>query len=300
MFIVDANCLLNLLRHGAEYRRLPSSYRAFLLASRVRVRTCWHERHRYIPINPTFAAMELSTRDGQVDAARFHRYFSDFLARLYGINDVDPRWVDDCFALARNLVASFMPSLIAIVQEASRLMPPAEADERCMEVAAMELCDWLETQAESLAVVGGIPLYVAIYAIAGSPEARRILKVSKRDEPSAAQNVAWDFLYAVFRDLSYLHYQNQDDIFCTADDALAELLLAKIPVGPRYDPAMSSHTVAFESFGSLTPFPLRRLNEATRLSKCLDKRVYALLERVRLAPDVVAVGYPNAGQVHRA
>ncbi|MGH8507037.1 MAG: hypothetical protein ACRETM_13925 [Stenotrophobium sp.] len=298
MFIPDANLVLCLLQKGSDFTALPEAYRSYLLATRVRVRRYWHEREEWIPVNPTYAAMELGSQDVRPDRVQFDRYFTQFLSHLYQINNVDPRWIDDCFTNAQGLISSFLPSLIRIFSKALELMP-AESGTTDVQVerAVMAMCDWLEAEVDHLAVIGGLPLYVIIYAFAGSPEARRILKphrARKLGAPAVARNIAWDFIYYVHREFSYLYRQYNDDIFCTADIALADLLAAKIHHGPRYERPLLEQLDSIDSFGEFLSFHLSRLN-GTRLSKRLEERVVLLLARASVSRDTVAIGFTKSG-----
>lgn len=297
MFIPDANVVLSLLRHGSNYAALPDAYRSYLITTRTRVRRYWHEREKWIPVNPTYAAMELSSQDLLPDREKFDSYFAQFLSSVYQIDDVDPRWVGDCFYYAQKLSGSFLPSFKSTFAKALELMPAGggRADDVQVEGAVNAMCDWLEAQADDLAVIGGLPLYVIIYAFAGSPQARRLLKVERsqsRGIDGTARNVAWDFMYCVHREFSYLRHQYDDDIFCTADEALAELLGSKINRGPRYPRGIAERLDGFESFGDLSTFPLRRLDAPTRLTKRLEERVLTLLARASMSPGAIPVGFP--------
>lgn len=297
MFIPDANLVLSLLQHGSNYAALPDAYRSYLITTRSRVRRHWHDRVKWIPVNPTYAAMELSSQDLMPDRAKFDSYFAQFLSSVYQIDNVDPRWIGDCFYYAQRLSGSFLPSFKSIFAKALELMPAggSRANDTQVEDAVNAMCDWLEARADDLAVIGGLPLYVTIYAFAGSPQARRLLKVERsqsRGIDSTARNVAWDFMYCLHREFSYLRHQYDDDIFCTGDEALAELLSSKINRGPRYSRGVAERLDSFESFGDLSTFPLRRLDGQTRLTKRLEERVLTLLVRASMSKGTIPVGFP--------
>lgn len=296
MFTPDANLVLGLLQHGSNYAALPDAYRSYLITTRSRVRRHWHDRVKWIPVNPTYAAMELSSQDLLPDREKFDSYFVQFLSNVYQIDNVDPRWIGDCFYYAQKLSESFLPSFKSIFAKALELIPAGggRANDAQVEGAVNAMCDWLEARADDLAVIGGLPLYVTIYAFAGSPQARRLLKVERsqsRGIDSTARNVAWDFMYFLHREFSYLRHQ-YDDIFCTADEALAELLSSKINRGPRYPRGIAEKLDSFESFGDLSTFPLRRLDGQTRLTKRIEGRVLSMLARAGMSQDAIPVGFP--------
>ncbi len=251
-----------------------------------------------------YAAMELSSQDLIPDRGKFDSYFAQFLSSVYQIDNVDPRWIGDCFYYAQKLIRSFLPSFKSIFTKALELMPAGggRASDAQVEDAVDAMCDWLEAEADDLATIGGLPLYVVIYAFAGSPQARRLLKVEQaqsRGIESTARNVAWDFMYCLHREFSYLRHQYNDDIFCTADAALAELLGSKINRGQRYARGIAESLDSFESFGDFSTFPLRRLDGQSRLTKRLEGRMLALFAQVSVSKDMVPVGLASLQQSGR-
>lgn len=281
MFIPDANLVLSLQSKRHSYRELPQSYRDYLAATQRLTHKYWHQREQWIPVNPTFAALELSKQDRVRNEAAFTTYFADFLNDVYGINDVDPRWIASCFDATLPLLDSFFISLESTVTKLLQLMPTASLNNQELELRVNELCDWLEGNADTLQVTGGELLYLGVYAFAGSPQARRLLKTDQattKGIDAIARNVAWDHMYLIHREVSYRHQKYDDDIICTSDDALADLIAARTNLGPRYAPSDAGNLTHYEAYGEFTPFSLPRLEGDTRFLKNLTRRLNRFFE----------------------
>ncbi len=296
MFIPDANVVLTLLRHANTPAALPKPYRDLLLTTRFRVRRYWHEREREILVNPTIASLELSKQDRARDYEKFLSYQRDFYRRIYLIDNVDPSWIEGCYDSAIRLMDSTFRGMEQTVSAALQRMPAETADESTVLKAVDEFCGWLEQNVDSLATVGGPSLFVPVLAMAGSGEARRILKVTRisRDGiEDIARNVAWDFMYFAHREISYFARRYDNDIFCTADDALATLLLMKTNLGPRFAPASFDVMTDVPAFGDFRPFPCARLDANPQLSHAIEHRVSAMWHKVGQFPDTLRVGFDH-------
>lgn len=281
MFIPDANLVLGLRSHHHNHRQLPPSYRDYLAATQRSTQKYWHRRQQWIPVNPTFAALELSKQDRARNEAAFSSYFADFLNDVYGINNVDPRWITSCFDTTLPLLDSFFTSLESTVIKLLQLMPSTSPNNQELESLVNALCDWLENNADTLQVTGGELLYLGVYAFAGSPQARRLLKTDQattKGIDTVARNVAWDHMYLIHREFSYRYQKYDDDIICTADDALADLIAARINRGPRYAPGNAGYLTHYQSYGEFTPFSLPRLRGDTRFLRSLTQRLNRFFE----------------------
>ena len=294
MFIPDANLVLSLRSHHHNYRHLPPSYRDYLAATRTLTQKYWHQREQWIPINPSLAALELSKQDMVRSEAAFAVYFGDFLSDVYGIHNVDPRWITGCFDATIPLLDSFFVSLENTVIKLLQLMPTTSLNNQELASVVNALCDWLEDNADTLQVAGGELLCLGIYAFAGSPQARRLLKTEQANTKgieAIARNVAWDQMYLIHRQMSYLYRKYDDDIICTADDALADLLAARIHRGPRYAPIDAANLTQYDAYGQFTPFSLPRLEGDTRFLKKLIQRLNRFFSTATRTFDVVPTDF---------
>jgi hypothetical protein len=276
MFIPDANLVLSLRSQHCNGRELPPSYRDYLAATRKLTQKYWHQREQWIPVNPTFAALELSKQDRVRNEATFISCFSGFLSDIYRINNVDPRWIVSCFEATVPLLDSFFVSLENTVTKLLQLMPTSSPNNQELETLVNALCDWLEDNADALQVTGGELLYLGVYAFAGSPQARRLLKTDQATTKGIdviARNVAWDHMYLIHRELSYRYQKYDDDIICTADDALADLIAARTNRGLRHAPSDAENLIHYQAYGEFTPFLLPRLEGDTRFLRKLMQRL---------------------------
>ena len=281
MFIPDANLVLSLQSRQRNGRDLPQSYRDYLAATRILTQKYWHQREQWIPVNPSFAALELSKQDHVRNEITFASYFGSFLSDVYGVNNVDPRWITSCFKATMPLLDTFFISLEKTVTKLLQLMPRTSPNNQELEAVVNAFCDWLELNAETLQVAGGELLYLGIYAFAGSPQARRLLKTEQSHTKGmevVARNVAWDQMYLIYRQLSYLYKKYDDDIICTADVALADLLAVRINRGPRYGSGDVANLTQYTAYGEFTPFPFSRLEGDTRFLRKLMLRLNHFFE----------------------
>jgi hypothetical protein len=254
----------------------------------------WHQREKWIPINPSFAALELSKQDVVRSEAAFTVYFGDFLSDVYGVNNVDPRWITGCFDATIPLLDSFFVSLENTVTKLLQLMPTTSTNNKELGLVVNAFCDWLEDNADTLAVAGGELLYLGVYAFAGSPQARRLLKTEQANTKgieAVARNVAWDHMYLIQRQFSYLYRQYEDNIICTADDALADLLAARTNHGPRYAPNDAVNLTQYDAYGQFTPFSLPRLEGDTRFLRNLMQRLNRFFETAARKFDVAPADF---------
>ena len=284
MFVPDSNLLLNLLRTKGSLTKLPPAYQEYLRVVRRHVGQQWHERKSFIPVNPTYAAFELSRSGTAANKPKFDEFFYGYLRDMHGIWDVDPRWGDACFDELQRHVANVLPSFAAVFEKTFALLPAADSPS---DLEIEEACDalfaWVVANVDELAVIGGPAMYVATYALAGSPDARHLMKVKEARKGRAAEvsrNVAWDFVYLQHQELSYLYRKYDETILCTADAPLAALVASKIHRGPRYAPTSLLHAAAVEVDGELTPFKFRRLDPGTKLGDRLLGKYLAMLGQV--------------------
>lgn len=88
------------------------------------------------------------------------------------------------------------------------------------------LLEWLISERSNLAVIGGHLTQLAVYAIAGSPEAHRLLKltrVPKEGGKVVQRNVAWDLMHWINLDFHYLDTKYPSTITCTSDQSASRV-----------------------------------------------------------------------------
>ncbi|MGL5004468.1 MAG: hypothetical protein ACRDAM_16125, partial [Casimicrobium sp.] len=139
-------------------------------------------------------------------------------------------------------------------------------------------------------------LFVPILAFCGAPQARTILKVDQlQNKPVAqvARNVAWDFRYFAYREISYARNKYSNDVICTADHALAELLLMKMHHGPRLAPELHDKLTDIPSFGEFFAFHCPRIQGSPKLATAIESRVTEMWRICNRHPELVRVGFNN-------
>jgi hypothetical protein len=296
MYVPDANLVLTLLKTKGQAKTLPAEYQNYLAITRRHVGLQWQERKRYIPVDASLASLELSqSGDRVINRSKFDRYFYDHIQIVHGLFNVNPSWVDRFFEPMSQLVSAQLPSLAAIFEKALDLIPPGDtASDTTVEAACDELFGWLLTKRDDLSVLGGPAMYVAVYAIAGSPDARRIMKVHdarKSGSNEVAWNVAWDFIYLHHMDGLYLSDKYEQNVFCTGDGALATLMASRVHKGPRYTPEALASLDSLEVGGDLESFKFKKL-ENTKLSKRIaEKYAKIMTEIAETTVDIVTVGF---------
>jgi hypothetical protein len=274
MFVVDSNLVLNLLSNHDKLNKIPQAYFEFLLASRQRAHTGWKIRERFIPVDPVLAIMELTKQNSTADFPAYHAYFDDFFRKIYSLGDYDPAWVKHTYEPALRLVQTTQPSIQETVVKVFSLIPASgKHSNKTILDACSEFLQWVLEEQGRLVLIGGPLLHAAIYAIAGSPIAQKLLKVERArraDQNQVASNVAWDFMYWIHLDMNY-HFKRYDNtIVCTADNALMDLLIQRQNMGPRLSSSASYMLAEIPSTGKIIPIPLARV-DTTSLGDELTK-----------------------------
>lgn len=267
MFVVDSNLVLRLVSKHEDFDQLPRSYRNFLLTTRQRAHIGWKVREKFIPVDPTLAIMELTKQNSKPDFPTYLAFFDDFFRRIYFLDGYDPLWVQSTYEPSFELIKSAVPSIQETVLKVFSLIPPSGKHSNQFVLDACDnFLEWVMNEQDRLVLIGGPLLQAAIYAIAGSPQAQKLLKIerSRRTDPCAvASNVAWDFMYWVYLDMNY-HFKRYDNtIVCTADSALIDLLTQRRNTGPRLDRKASYTHTEVPSTGTITATPLARVDDTT-------------------------------------
>ncbi|TAG69322.1 MAG: hypothetical protein EAZ24_14540, partial [Burkholderiales bacterium] len=203
-------------------------------------------------------------------------------------------WKKSCYDAAYKLVEHQFDSTARTVKAAFDFMPEKVTNNQIVIDATDKFCSWIEASwSSSLSVLGGPALFLPIQAFAGSAEARRILKVEKlhRAAPmEVANNVAWDFMYFAHREISYLSDQYRNDVFCTADESLADLLKMKLHTGPRFSTEVLKAGFDLPTSGHFYPLPSGRIDDSGKLAKALEERITRMWTLCSTDPNAVSHG----------
>lgn len=288
MFVFDANTALTFIRHVDQRTTLDASHSRLLRVTRQRVRHHWTERSRFLPVDPVLALMELTRQDSAPDFTAYLPKFEHFFGAVFGVDNYDRNWVRMTYEPAARLLTSVHQSVRQTVQRILTATPTWGTLERS---AILEQIDdylaWLVTERDKLAMVGGPLFQLAVYAIAGSPEAHRFLKlarVAKEGPDAVSRNVAWDLMHWVNLEFHYHYAKYPSTVVCTADRALADFLLVRKNIGPRLGRAALLNAQTVNSYGNLTLPKLSRLDD-THLGEEVAKRLLAFWRQLSQDPE---------------
>jgi hypothetical protein len=298
MFVLDANLILNLMNKNLEYDDFPNSYKDFLRISRNKAYKSWSMRGKWIPIDPVLAIMELTKQDKKQDFKIYEAYFNDFFEKIYRINNFDPRWIYSTYEVALKAVSNTHPSIKKTIEKLYKFIAKNDKPTQEEIIAGCDkFIEWIWSERDDLVLIGGFLFYVAIYAIAGSPEARQVIKLNKIKKEGAsevANNVAWDFLYWLNLDTRYFINKYDNTIICTGDKALATLLGSKEHTGSRFSTKEIDKSEYVEAKGNIKPYKFKRL-ENTKLEKTLYYKFMNLyLNLDRVIHDSVKFGFDKS------
>lgn len=276
MFVLDSNVILALTNSQKRGEPPPLPYRNLLLATRQRAHVDWRVRKRFIPIDPVFAVMELTKQNSRADYAIYRSYFDDFFRKIYQIDDYDPAWVAATYDAAIGTVNSFHCAVSETIAKIRTLVPihGKQSNQRILD-ACDQYLTWILEKRNSLAVIGGPLLQLAVYAIAGDPHARRFLKLghgANESDEFVAANVAWDMMYWIHLETNYHFKRYEGTVICTSDHALVQLLCHRKNMGPRLDPSEIQGVTDFSSMGIFTLPSIARIDD-TKLGPEISKRL---------------------------
>lgn len=290
MFVLDANTMLNLVRHVDQGSRLDEAHMRLLREMRQRVRRQWTERFRFLPVDPVLALMELTRQDIAPDYTAYLARFEHFFAGVYGVDNYDRGWVQFTYEPVLQLTSFVHQSISQTLQQVLVAVPTEGGLDRPTILQRIDdFLAWTMRERDNLAMIGGPLLQLAVYAIAGSPEAHRFLKlarVPKEGLEAVARNVAWDLMHWVNLEFHYHRAKYPSTVVCTSDQALADLLLTRRNRGPRIGRDAMLYTNAINSYGDLALPKLSRLDQsslgddiAQRLGRVNTSEAHQLRER---------------------
>ncbi|OMG51650.1 hypothetical protein BJN45_17165 [Azonexus hydrophilus] len=288
MFVFDANTVLAFIRHADQATRLDDAHFRLLRETRRRVHLQWTQRSRRLPIEPVLALMELTRQDCEADFGAYLAKFEYFFRSVYGVENLDPTWIRLTYEPVSRLLSSVHHSLLLTLQQIHVTTPGSGSLQHNVMLERIDdFLDWIISERQNLAVIGGPLLYLAVYAIAGSPEAHRFLKLSrviKEGSDAIARNVAWDMMHWVNLDFHYHYAKYPSTVVCTSDQALADFLLIRKNLGPRVGREGMLNARVVRSYGELNLPKLSRLDD-TALSDKITQRLLTFWQRLREDPN---------------
>ncbi len=288
MFVFDANTVLAFIRHADQATRLDDAHFRLLRETRRRVHLQWVQRSRFLPIEPVLALMELTRQDCEPNFGAYLAKFEHFFRSVYGVANLDPTWIRLTYEPASQLLSSVHQSLLLTLQKIHAVTPTSGSLQHIVMLKRIDdFLDWVAAERQNLSVIGGPLLYLAVYAIAGSPEAQRFLKLSrvaKEGSIAIARNVAWDMMHWVNLEFHYHYAKYPSTVVCTSDQALADFLLIRKNLGPRAgrDGMLNARVVS--SYGDLNLPKLSRLDD-TALSDKITQRLLTFWQRLVEDPN---------------
>ena len=288
MFVFDANTVLAFIRHADQATRLDDAHFRLLRETRRRVHIQWTQRSRRLPIEPVFALMELTRQDCETDFEAYLAKFEHFFRSVYGVVNLDPTWIRQTYESASQLLSSVHQSLLLTLQQIHAAMPTSGSLQHSVVLERIDgFLNWVIAERQNLAVMGGPLLHLAVYAIAGSPEAHRFLKLSrvaKEGSEAVARNVAWDMMHWVNLNFHYHYAKYPSTVVCTSDQALADFLLVRKNLGPRIGRERMLNARVVNSYGDLNLPKLSRL-DGTTLSDKIAQRLLVFWRRLGEYPN---------------
>lgn len=288
MFVLDANTVFAFIRHADQATRLDDAHFRLLRETRRRVHLQWTQRSRRLPIEPVLALMELTRQDCEADFGAYLAKFEYFFRSVYGVTNLDPTWIRLTYEPVSRLLSSVHQSLLLTLQQIHATTPTSGLLQHNVMLERIDdFLDWVIAERQNLAVIGGPLLYLAVYAIAGSPEAHRFLKLSrvvKEGSDAIARNVAWDMMHWVNLDFHYHYAKYPSTVVCTSDQALADFLLIRKNLGPRTGREGMLNARVVSSYGDLNLPKLSRLDD-TALSDKITQRLLTFWQRLGEDPN---------------
>jgi hypothetical protein len=232
--------------------------------------------------------MELTRQDYKADFGAYLAKFEHFFYSVYGVANLDPIWIRLTYEPASRLLSSIHQSLRLTLQQIHAAMPTSGSLQHSAVLERIDgFLNWVIAERQNLSVIGGPFLYLAVYAIAGSPEAHRFLKLSrvaKEGSDVTARNVAWDMMHWVNLDLHYHYAKYPSTVVCTSDQALADFLLIRKNLGPRIGREGMLNTRVVNSYGDLKLPKLSRLDDTT-LGDKITQRLLTFWQRLGEYPN---------------
>ena len=298
MYIPDSNLVLSILQSASTGTELSGKRKHYLSASKQAVNLLWHQNKKWIPVNPVLAIMELTKQNEAPNYQSYLAFYREFFEGIYNILDVAPEWVLSSYIAALNAHVNTHPSITKTVEQIYSFCPPNEKPSDSEAIYGCEnFFNWIWKERKDIAIIGGPLMYIAVYAICGSPQARAFIKYAKRSTETA-KNVAWDILYWVMLELDYHLGKYENTVVCTSDRALCELLSSRINNGPRGGISASATSEYVESYGKFEPVKLKSL-ENTKLENKIGEKLAELLAALE-AVETESIKFGSLGGRRRA
>lgn len=226
-FIFDSNITLLAQRSQQASSQQNAQLNALLRAARHRVNRYWRQRRSHIPVNVAYAIFELTNQFQKPNKPLYCSRVMQVYSDVFGVTDVDPRWVADWYGDLAGFIQGTMSSTGKIVAAAISLLPrPSDFSLEKGEVAFRGFVDWCEKNLHTLDAFPGIFSAIVLSAAMGNQDAGAFLKlreVEKGGVEKISRNVAWDLVFVQSANLHSIFESNAETVFCTADKRLAYL-----------------------------------------------------------------------------
>lgn len=290
MYIPDSNLVLALIRSNHKKQELSGKHEHFLSTTKQAVMRSWHQSQQWIPINPVLAIMELTKQNVTPNFKAYIKLYKEFFEEIYKIENVALEWVALTYLAVLQAHISTHPSICRTVEAIYSFCPP---EDKPTDSTAIQSCrrffNWIWRERKHLTLIGGPLMYLAVYALCGSPQARTFIKYSRRSAETA-KNVAWDLLYWVMLEIDYHQGKYENSVICTSDYELAEMLSSRTNKGPRGQISISTENSSIESYVCFVPVKLKRL-ENTKL----EKEILQILIQLLMALELVEESFVKFG-----
>jgi hypothetical protein len=141
------------------------------------------------------SAFEISKQHQKQKYKKFLSKFDQVFKHVFPNRTYSTDWLQKKYGSGMNVILSHLNPIRDTIKEIYGLVPEKRISNQETLDRCKTLISWNWSKKDLLPIIGGPILYQGIYAISGSPEAHRVLKVSRKKNfpEETATNVAWDF-----------------------------------------------------------------------------------------------------------
>lgn len=256
-----------------------------------------NQRHSFsknggYPVDLALASAENSKQDIKPKYIKFAREFEKTFKIIFPGSEYQSEWLQKKHWNTLKIIRSCKDSTEKTISKIYELVEEKTPKSNQILENCDELISWLWRNKENLSHITGHLIYLGVYAIAGSPEAKMILKSSSKSAHGSARNVAWDFMYWICMEIDYLFDDMESIAICTYDKGLCTLLGQRRNLGPRYIPSEFGQFEYLLSHGELNGFQLARLEDTKLAGQIRDKLAFFWKSLDAFSTDTLKVGFP--------
>lgn len=286
-FLLDANVCIKI--KSKEYsQQKEQSLRELIEFLRYSQNRYSYQKNGGYPVDLSLAAAENSWQDKIPRFIKFKKEYKKVFDGIFPGHTIDPNWIQRKHENTKKAVIPCKNSIEAVIAKINSLAKKKPSSNREILQRCDDLINFHWNQRKNMPAIIGHIFHLGIYAIAGNPEARRLLKIDSPSEKSD-RNVAWDLMYFIYHEIDYIFDDMTNTAICTYDKDLKILLKQRIKQGPRYGPLEYDQN-AFDSFGELNGFKLQRIDESN-LSNEIRKRLARFWDSLAaFSDDGIAIG----------